>query len=61
MLVLIGTEEYLKDISPVDKVVKFLNDKQWVQDLNNFDAHMCEHLPRDSKKYLTSLGQHTES
>jgi superfamily I DNA and/or RNA helicase len=55
MLVIIGTEEYLKDITPLDKLVNKLNQEQWVQDLNAFDAHMCQYLPKDAKKYLTSL------
>jgi hypothetical protein len=55
MLVIIGTEEYLKEISPLDRIVKKLNDEQWVQELNAFDIGMCLYLPKDSNKYLTSL------
>ena len=37
MLVVIGTEKYLQDISPLDQIVDKLNKEGWVQELNSFD------------------------
>jgi DNA replication ATP-dependent helicase Dna2 len=37
MLIVIGTEKYLQDISPLDQIVNKFNKEGWVQELNSFD------------------------
>ena len=36
-LVLIGTEKYLKEIKPLDRIIEKLKDEGWEQELNTFD------------------------
>jgi len=36
-LVLIGTEKYLKEIKPLDKIIEKLHKEGWEQELNSFD------------------------
>jgi len=52
MLVVIGTEEYLKEIEPIDRIIGKLNSENWVQELNHFDTHMCSYLPEEAKKVM---------
>lgn len=34
MLIIIGTEKYLRDIHPFDKIIDKIADEGWVQELN---------------------------
>ena len=52
MLVVIGTEEYLKEIQPLDRIIGKLNAENWVQELNHFDTHMCSYLPEETRKFM---------
>ena len=36
-LVIIGTEKYLKEIKPLDKIIEKLQHEGWEQELNSFD------------------------
>ena len=36
-LILIGTEGYLKEIKPLDKILEKMQAEGWEQELNNFD------------------------
>ncbi len=37
-LIIIGTEKYLKEIVPFDRIIEKLNQEGWTQELNSFDA-----------------------
>ena len=51
LLVIIGTEHYLKEVSPLDRIIqKFINEG-WTEELNKFDGQAVSYLPKDSKKY----------
>ena len=58
-LILIGTEKYLKEIKPMDKVLEKMHVEGWEQELNNFDDQLKSYLPKETKKYLSidDLGQ----
>jgi hypothetical protein len=34
---LIGTEKYLKEIKPLDKIIEKIRSEGWEQELNTFD------------------------
>jgi superfamily I DNA and/or RNA helicase len=36
-LIIIGTEKYLKEIKPLDRIIAKLQEENWEQELNTFD------------------------
>ena len=60
MLVMLGTEAYLKEISPVDRIIAKMNEEGWTQELNGlFDQQLCNYLPSNesTRKYISSINQ----
>ena len=58
-LILIGTEKYLKEIKPLDRIIEKLMDEGWDQELNQFDDQLKSYLPKETKKFISidDLGQ----
>ena len=52
-LVLIGTEKYLKEIKPLDRIIEKLKDEGWEQELNTFDDQLKSYLPKETKKFIS--------
>ena len=52
MLVIIGTEKYLRDIYPFDKIIDKIYEEGWVEELNHFDLQLREYLPKETKKFI---------
>jgi DNA replication ATP-dependent helicase Dna2 len=52
-LVIIGTEKYLKEIKPLDKIIEKLQTEGWEQELNTFDDQLKSYLPKETKKYIS--------
>ena len=52
-LVLIGTEKYLKEIKPLDRIIEKLKDERWDQELNTFDDQLKSYLPKETKKFIS--------
>ena len=53
MLILIGTEEYLSDIKPLDQIVMKINEKDWSVLVPGFDDQMKSYLPKECLKILS--------
>jgi superfamily I DNA and/or RNA helicase len=58
-LILIGTEKYLKEIKPLDKIIEKIRSEGWEQELNTFDDQLKSYLPKETKKFISidDLGQ----
>lgn len=52
-LIMIGTHEYLKQITPFDKILEKIDGEGWSKEINTFDNQMKTYLPLDTKKYIT--------
>lgn len=52
-LILIGTEKYLKEIKPLDKIIEKLKSEGWEQELNTFDDQLKSYLPKETKKFIS--------
>ena len=52
-LVLIGTEKYLKEIKPLDKIIEKLQHEGWEQELNSFDDQLKSYLAKETKKFIS--------
>lgn len=52
MLVIIGTEEYLKDVAPLEKVLGKMRAEGWVQEISNFDTHMLSYLSEEGRRVM---------
>ena len=52
-LILIGTERYLKEIKPLDKIIEKLQLEGWEQELNTFDDQLKSYLPKETKKFIS--------
>ena len=51
-LIIIGTEKYLKEIKPLDKIIEFIQQKGWEQELNTCDDQLKSYLPKETKKFI---------
>jgi len=51
-LIIIGAEKYLKDISPMDMIVRKLNEENWVEEVCTFDDQLKSYLPKETKKFI---------
>ncbi len=52
-LIIIGTEKYLKEIKPLDKIIEKLQLEGWEQELNTFDDQLKSYLPKETKKFIS--------
>lgn len=52
-LILIGTEKYLKEIKPLDKIIEKIQSEGWEQELNSFDDQLKSYLPKETKKFIS--------
>jgi superfamily I DNA and/or RNA helicase len=52
-LIIIGTEKYLKEIKPLDKIIEKLHSEGWEEELNSFDDQLKSYLPKETKKFIS--------
>ena len=53
MLILIGTEEYLSDVKPLDQIVIKMKEQEWAVSVPGFDDQMKSYLPKEGLKLLS--------
>ena len=46
MLVIVGTEKYLKEISPFDRIVEKVYQENWVSEVQRLDDQLANYLPQ---------------